>query len=200
MGRDGVTSMPDELPSKTTDDIRRVAGGWIASADLKATAMLAAGCAVPALAALTGVKPGNVLSVTMLGAFCLLDVASIVASALVLFPRTNRQKILTEKGATDPLPRSITFFGDLGDLGYYELKALLNKDDSEQMRERDAMEQTLIVTWIANRKMQYMRASVACLAAASVVLVAMSFVSLVLTPDTKPQDAKPTTKAHTDAT
>ncbi len=161
-----------------TEDIRKSAAAWIASADLKATAMLAAACAVPALAALTGIRPTNTISIGMLLAFCLLDAASIVASALVLFPRTNRAEILKEKGVVDPLSRSVSFFGDISSFGHYELKTLLDTNYSEKIREKDALEQTLIITWIANRKMQYMRSSVALLAAASVVLVAMSFVAL----------------------
>ncbi len=148
--------------------IRAGATAWIISADAKATALLAVASVLLAAVAFASGASTTYAERMFLLFFCLFTLASIAASAGVLWPRTKRLSILGS-GRVNRLDCSPTYFGEMGKRSYDDFRAELEKTTSETLL-RDAYEQTYIELKIARSKMSWMRCSIGLLAASLVLL------------------------------
>lgn len=167
-----MTEPNQDAPSANAQKAKEIATGWIASADVKASALLAVAGAVLAIALASPVKGGA--EAILLGLFSVGTAVSIVASAFVIFPRTDRMDILTKAKCADPLTRSPTFFSDLGLLDFPDFKALVSEAD-DAIKRRDLFEQAYVMAVIARRKMRLMGVAVVALAIAMIFLCAAFF-------------------------
>lgn len=155
------------------ENIRQRAVTWIAAADQKATAMLGIAGALAALGgpafAASGGK-GSLLARLFLCAFAALDLFAVLSAVIVLWPRTDRPRILRRKGLTSVLPRSISFFADLAALDATQFAKHLT-DATPDLRHQDTYEQAIVICEIAALKMQWMRWTIGFLGASLVMLV-----------------------------
>jgi hypothetical protein len=148
--------------------MRLATSTWIGSADIKATALLAvAGALLAAVAFASGGSPTCLERLFVL-LFCLCAVASIGASAAVMWPRTNRSAVLGT-GAISRLPHSPSYFGEMGSLCYDEFVATLGRVTSITLLD-DLREQTYVAMVIARAKMIWMRRAVFLLLCSLVLL------------------------------
>jgi hypothetical protein len=162
-----------ELPeSAQLNTVRTTAAQWIAAADLKATAILAVAGAIAAIAAPAFTAAGGKeakFAQFALAAFAIFDVVTIAASAIALWPRTDRAKILKKKAWNAPLERSATFFGDLAELSAEDFRNWLI--EAKRYERRDAYEQALVISVIANEKMLAMRSAIVLLGVTLALIV-----------------------------
>jgi len=144
------------------NSVRASSGTWIGSADSKATALAAVAGAIFAIV-LTGtagasanLRKGELLSIAM---FSLFMMCSVIGAAAVLWPRTNRQKILRKSGHDKPLKNSPTYFGDLAKMSYAAFVEMANNPPAADVE--DSLEQAYVIAKIASSKMSWMKFSVA---------------------------------------
>jgi hypothetical protein len=162
--------MADQATESRLDDLRRSTAAWISAADTKATALLAIcgaslALAVPAMTATASKVQMPVLA--GLAAFAAVDLLGGIAALVALWPRTDRMRLL---GAhLKPLPRSYSYFGDLGELTFIEFSKHMAGADAESF-EKDRVEQTYLLCKIAATKMTWMRRAVIAVGGALVVL------------------------------
>lgn len=151
-----------------------LAAGWIASADMKATALLGMNGTILALAGTGFVftqksKEGFSVSAGLMAMFGLAVVASILCAALTIQPRLNREAILKKKGFSK-FGSSPTYFFDLAKLNKDKFIERISQDKTAYAK--DALEQSIIICHIASAKMQTLRGSVWALVIALIALVA----------------------------
>lgn len=160
-----MTDTSYNLQTERAKELRIVIGQWIASADTKATALLAVSGALLAILSIvtsfSGSSTFDLFSKFLFVGFCVFDILSIAASATVLTPRTDRIKILKKSGYSSPMKESPTYFGDLALLNFSSFqKALLSSKD---VLASDSIEQSYVLSIIAEGKMSWMRRSIYCL-------------------------------------
>ncbi len=164
-GQDQVESSAqsqDSEAARQADSLRSTVGAWIGSADTKATALLAVSGALLAVVSLissfSGPTAFSGLSKVFFVLFCLCDMGSIICSSVVMYPRTKRHNILFASKWINPLPYSLSFFGDLAALDYKSFVSALT--DTGVNRRRDSIEQAYVLAYIAKQKMDWMSKSV----------------------------------------
>mgnify|MGYP007066217895 CR=1 FL=1 len=137
--------------SEASKRLSGAASGWIAAADGKAAALLGVSNILLGAVFLADLEPGPAwVDVLRVGFIAVVLIQHIVVAAFVLWPRTNRAKLLKEAGFPSALDRSPSFFGDVAKLKHAELVTLMD-DDAAQ--DADKLEQAFILAVIADRKM-----------------------------------------------
>lgn len=153
---------PISLVATETDRLlalRKATETWIAATDGKATALLGAGGATLALAGMQATQgAGTYIPVfprVLIGMFGCIGILSCIASVCCLWPRTDRKRALRARGIM-PLPRSPSVFWELGELDAESFSAI-TLETSEEILQRDALERLMIATWVATRKMHWLK-------------------------------------------
>lgn len=190
-----LMSADDERSQEFAELVRDRATTFIGSADAKATGLLAAAAALLALLvalANADLSPDTSASVRLLfGLFALLLSGSVIASALVLWPRTNRYRYV-EKTA----PKSLTFFQDVSSQTLQEFHSLSKTGVERERLHTDLLEQSFILAKIATAKLWWMRWSVGLLIASLAVLFLMISARLIPTEQkTSHANEKPTDRS-----
>lgn len=143
--------------------------GWIASAEAKATAGLTVEAVLIGLVMMDGKHDPTHQLVTLLF-WCFIASAALAAGCclFVLWPRTNRLRLLGVKGKTSLSP---TFFEDVTAQSFENFKfATFSDMDIKQ----DAIEQAYILAKIARLKMWWVKVSFLCVGASVLLLAALS--------------------------
>lgn len=167
-------------PSGSTEYVAKVilvSSGWIASADTKATALLTVQAVLLGFTAISDTQDAP--SVLRLGGTFLFLVSSIFAvifTLAVLWPRTNRKKLIGHSTAPI-LERSPTFFGDISPAPYDRYRAFVENPRADILT-KDAVEQSYVLARIATRKMYLLKCAVVSTTISILSLAAVSVVAI----------------------
>ena len=168
------------LPDKHLDRLATAAGGWISAADAKAAALLGVSNILLGAVFLADLYPRvgehSLLKWTFVG--LVLTLHAVVAGC-VLWPRTNRTKILKDAEFPSPLEASPSFFADIAQMKHAAYVTALS---DEGFQTKDKEEQAFILAIIAHRKMSAYRWSIALFVACLAVFCALAAFSPAAAP------------------
>ena len=142
--------------------LREATDGWVSSTDIKAMGLLGAGGTTLAIAGMQTTQDAVAylpyVPRVFFGLFCFIGIMSCLSSVCCLWPRTDRRRALRQRGVA-PLPSSPSVFWELGELDAESFQAIVVDVNDEALR-RDALERAMIATWVATRKLYYLKLAI----------------------------------------
>jgi len=145
---------PDDHVGVVLDKLRANSGAWIASADAKATTLLALETGLLALSTFTDVVDNQQIFLWARGITVVLLVLSMAAAVWVLSPILDRKKLLAKHGCEKPVSAAWSYFGDASPIGYDDLVQAIKVDSNLESFRAQEREQAFVLALIATKKME----------------------------------------------